>query len=87
MNNIARIYRAEILRAAFGPGAAPAQAADLDRLNQIAERLAESEEAHGILRAKGHGRPGTTVVDSARQVPPNVREVVRALFNTAPVSL
>ena len=55
MNNIARIYRAEIMRAAFGPGAEPAQAADLDRLNQIAERLAECKEVHGILRAKGHG--------------------------------
>jgi len=83
MNNIARIYRAEILRAVFGPGAGPAQAADLNRLNQIAERLAECEEVHGILRAKGHGRSGTTIVDSARQVPPNVREVVRALFAPA----
>lgn len=80
MNNIARIYRAEILRAAFGPGAAPAQAADLNRLNQIAERLAECEEVHGILRAKGHGRPGTTIVDSARQVPSNSPQVMKDLF-------
>ena len=80
MNNIARIYRAEILRAVLGPGAAPAQAADLNRLNQIAERLAECEEVHGILRAKGHGRPGTTVVDSARMVPLDVRRVADSLF-------
>lgn len=77
---MARIYRNEILRTCFGPGAAPAQAADLARLNQIAERLAECEEVHGILRAKGHGRPGTALVDSARSVPVNVHQVLRDLF-------
>lgn len=80
MNNMARIFRAEILRAAFGPGAEPAQASDLQRINQIAERLAECEEVHGILRAKGHGSSGTSLTDTARQVPANVREVIRALF-------
>lgn len=33
MNDIARIYRAEILRAVLGPGAHAAKAADLHRLN------------------------------------------------------
>lgn len=80
MNNIERIYRDEILRAVLGPGAQPAQAADLPRLNLIAESLAASEQAHGILRANGHGGPGLTIVEAARQVPANTGKVIRALF-------
>jgi hypothetical protein len=81
MNDIARIYRAEILRAVFGPGAHSARATDLHRLNQLAEHLALCEEAQTILRAKGHGGPGTSIVESARQVPANVKHVTRALFS------
>ena len=80
MNTIERIYRAEILRAVLGPGAEPAHAADLDRLDLIAESLAASEEAHGILRANGHGGPGLSIVEAARQVPANGGKVIRALF-------
>ena len=86
MNNIERIYRAEILRAVLGPGAEPAQAADLHRLNLIAESLASSEEAHGILRANGHGGPGLTIVEAARQVPSNSGRVIRALFTPRDVT-
>lgn len=81
MNDIARIYRAEILRAVFGPSAHPAKAADLHRLNQLAEHMASCEEAQTILRAKGHGGPGTSIVEAARQVPANVKQVIRALFS------
>jgi len=80
MNDIARIYRAEMLRAVLGPGAHPAKAADLHRLNQLAEHMAKCEEAQTILRAKGHGGPGTTIVEAARQVPTNVKQIIRALF-------
>jgi hypothetical protein len=80
MNNIARIYRAEILRAALGPCAAPAQAADLGRLNQIAERLAECEGVHGILRAKGYGAAGVSLTQIARDVPGNTPQVLKELF-------
>ncbi|MBD8565041.1 hypothetical protein IFU01_12320 [Oxalobacteraceae sp. CFBP 8763] len=86
MNDIARIYRAEILRAVLGSGAHAAKAADLHRLNQIAEHLAECEEAQSMLRAKGHGGPGTSIVEMARQVPANVRQVIKALFTPAPVT-
>jgi hypothetical protein len=81
MNDIARIYRAEILRAVLGPGAHAAKAADLHRLNQFAEHLAACEEAQTILRAKGHGGPSTSIVEAARQVPANVKQVIRALFS------
>jgi hypothetical protein len=80
MNNIARIYRAEMLRAVLGPGAHSAKAADLHRLNQLAEHMASCEEAQIILRAKGHGGPGTSIVESARQVPANVKQIIRSLF-------
>jgi len=80
MNNIERIYRDEILRAVLGPGAQPAQAVDLSRLNLIAVSLAASEQAHGILRANGHGGPGLTIVEAARQVPANAGKVIRAVF-------
>ena len=83
MNDIARIYRAEMLRAAFGSGADPEQAADLHRLNQIAEHLAECEEAQSVMRAKGFGGPGVSILEAARRVPANVRQVMRALFAPA----
>ena len=81
MNDTARIYRAEMLRAVLGPGAHSAKAADLHRLNQLAEHMAASEEAQTILRAKGHGGPGTSIVETARQVPANVKQVIRTLFS------
>lgn len=88
MNDIARIYRAEILRAVLGGNPPPANAHDLTRLNQIAEHLAECEEAQTILRAKGHGRAGMSFVDMARSVPENVKQILRDIFKTksAPVA-
>lgn len=80
MNDAIRIYRAEILRAVLGPGAHAAQAVDLPRLNQFVERLAECEQAHAILRAKGYGAPGTPLPLAASEVPTNVRQVLRDLF-------
>jgi len=80
MNNMARIFRAEMLRAAFGPGAQPAQAADLPRLNQYAQHLADCHDAQEILRANGHGAAGMSVVDVARSVPGDARQVAEAAF-------
>lgn len=82
MNDIARIYRAEILRAVLGGNPPPGKAHDLARLNQIAEHLAECEEAQTILRAKGHGRAGMSFIDIARSVPENVKQILRDLFKT-----
>lgn len=81
MNDAARIYRAEILRAVFGSQPAMSRVADMDRLNRIAERLAESERAQSILRAKGHGSAGMSLVDIACSVPNNVRQILKSLFS------
>lgn len=80
MNNMVRIYRAEILRAAFGLGAVPSQAADLPRINQIAQHLADCHDAQEILRANGHGTSGMSVVDVARSVPGDPRQMADSLF-------
>lgn len=77
---MARIFRAEMLRAAFGPGALPAQAADLARLNQYAQHLADCHDAQEILRANGHGAAGMSVVDVARSVPGDARQTAEAAF-------
>jgi hypothetical protein len=77
---MARIFRAEMLRAAVGPGAQPAQAADLARLNQYAQHLADCHDAQEILRANGHGAAGMSVVDVARSVPGDARQVAEAAF-------
>lgn len=84
MNEIAFKYRAEILRAVLGGAPHPAKAHNLTRLNQIAEHLAECEEAQTILRAKGHGRAGMSFVDIARSVPENVKQILRDIFKSKP---
>lgn len=81
MSDIVRIDRAEIQRAVLGPSAHSTKAADLHRLNQLAEHLALCEGDQTILRAKGHGGPGTSIVEPARQVPANVKHVIRALLS------
>jgi len=83
MNDIARIYRAEILRAVLGGNPHPAKAHDLHRINQIAERLAECEEAQSMLRAKGYGGPGSSIIDAARQVPVNAPQALKKVFEPA----
>lgn len=80
MNNMARIYRDVILRAAFGPDVQLAQVVDLARINQISQHLADCHDAREILRANGHGAAGMSVVDVARSVPGDARQVAEAAF-------
>jgi fructose 1,6-bisphosphatase len=80
MNNIAHIYRAEIMRAVLGHGANEANVANIERLNQIAEHLVDCEDAKTILRSKGYGAAGMTFVELARSLPENVRGLLRDLF-------
>lgn len=80
MNAEALIYRAEIIRAVLGNGVSEHKVADMHRLNQIAEHLAQCEQAQTILRAKGHGTAGMSFVDLVRSVPDNVREKLHRLF-------
>ncbi|WP_198116913.1 hypothetical protein [Massilia rhizosphaerae] len=80
MNNVARIYRAEILRAVLGDKVSESKVANIDRLNQIAEHLVDCEDAKKILRSKGYGAAGMTFVELARSLPENVRGMLRDLF-------
>lgn len=83
MKGIADIYRAEIVRAVFGPGAHAAQIADPTRLAQIAEHLAGCEEAQAIIRAKGHGHAGMSFVELARSLPDHAIGKIKRLFRPA----
>lgn len=86
MSSPAEIYLAEMLRAAFGPKWRETKVADLHRLTQYAERLAETEQAHSILRHKGYGHAGMSLVDLAKAMPENVRGMLRGLFKRAPAT-
>lgn len=44
---------------------------DAGLITSLALHLAECEEAGAILRAKGYGTSGTSIVDVARAVPEN----------------
>jgi hypothetical protein len=83
MNTTAQIYRAEILRAVLGMRASELKAADLTRLNQIAEHLAHCEEAQTALRAKGYGCAGMTFTEVVRQVPDNSPGILKMIFRPA----
>lgn len=87
MNDTAHIYRAEILRAVFGPAAHVGKVHDIHRLNQLAERLADTEEAQSILRAKGHGSAGQSLLDIVRNVPNEAKGMLRNLFRRSGVQL
>lgn len=87
MNDTADIYRAEILRAVYGPTAHAAKVHDLHRLNQIAARLVDAEEAQSALRAKGHGATGMTLLEIVRELPNNARGMLRTLFRRSGTAL
>lgn len=84
MSDVAYIYRAEILRAVLGPKWSAIGVHDLNRLNDIASRLAESEEAMGILQSKGYRKTGMTLGEAVRGIPNNVRGVLANLFTLKP---
>jgi hypothetical protein len=81
MNETARIYRAEILRAMTGNAFNTERVHDLHRLNRLCEHLAECEHAQTILRAKGHGTAGTTFVDLAHSVPDSIPGKIKSMFH------
>lgn len=87
MSDIGDIYKAEILRAALGPGAHAFKAHDPHRLQQLAERLADTEEAQSILRAKGYGAAGMSLLDIVRSVPDSARGMLRNLFRRTGATL
>lgn len=87
MSDIGDIYKAEILRAVLGPGAHGVKVSDPHRLRQLAERLADSEETQSILRAKGYGAAGMSLLDIVRSVPESARGILRNLFRRTAATL
>lgn len=84
MNGIARIYRDELLRAAFGSADSELKVHDIERFNRFAEHLAMCEEAQSIIRAKGHGTAGMTFVELARDVPDSPLGRIKNLYALKP---
>jgi hypothetical protein len=80
MNEAAKIYVAEILRAVHGPRWSEAKVDDPHRLNLYAERLADCERAQSILRHKGYGITGTSFAAMAGGVPNYSPGILRAIF-------
>lgn len=80
MDVIARIYRDEILRAVIGEQANKVPVADQQKLDQLAEHMADGMEANRILRARGYGAPGKSVSDAARSVPENIRQLLHDIW-------
>jgi len=87
MSDIGDIYKAEMIRAVLGPGAHAFSAHDSHRLRQLAERLADTEEAQSILRAKGYGWAGMSLLDIVRSVPDGARGMLRNLFRRTGATL
>jgi len=80
MNNVAKIYRATILRAVFGPAASELKVHDMARLNQIAEHLVDCEAARSAMHAKGYGRGASSFVEVVRAVPDNAPDLLKRMF-------
>lgn len=65
------IYRDQMVRAVLGTRPAIlAKEADTTALNRLAQRLAEDEQALELLRAKGYGRRGMSILDMVEALPP-----------------
>ena len=70
MIDLAIIYRDQMVRGVLGTRPAiQAKEADTALLNNLAQRLAEAEAATELLRAKGYGRRGMSILDMARVLP------------------
>lgn len=71
MINLVRVYRDQMIRAVLGSRPAIlAREANTTALEQMAQRLADAEEALELLRARGYGMRGQTLVEVVRALPP-----------------
>lgn len=70
MTDLDQVYRSQIVRAIYGMGPGKIRRVDDETaLARIVECLAEADQVKAILRAKGWGVAGTSVVDVANMVP------------------
>ena len=64
------VYRDQMVRAVLGTRPAMlAKEADTSALNRMAQTLAENEAAVELLRAKGYGKRGMTLLDMIKALP------------------
>lgn len=70
VTDVALVCRSAIVRAIYGAGPGVIRRVDDEvALMRIAEGMAEADEAKAVLRAKGWGRAGTSVVEVAQTIP------------------
>lgn len=70
MHDLKLVYRDQIIRYVLGTRPAVlATEADTTGLERICQRLAESEMACELLRAKGYGARGVSIVDMIKTLP------------------
>ena len=71
MNDVALIYRDQMVRGVLGTRPAIlAKEANTTLLDSLAHRLADSEMAMELLRAKGYGHRGQSIADMVKALPP-----------------
>jgi len=64
------VYRDQMVRAVLGARPAMlAKEADTAALGRLAQRLAEDEQAMELLRAKGYGKRGMSILDMVQALP------------------
>lgn len=70
MSDLALIYRDQMVRAVLGGGPAIlAKEANTTALEKMSQRLADAEEALELLRGKGYGTRGQTLVEVIKALP------------------
>ena len=71
MSDLPTIYRHQMIRCVLGSSLATLpKDANTTILNSMAHRLAENEMAMELLRAKGYGQRGASIVDMVKALPP-----------------
>lgn len=71
MNDLPTIYRHQMIRCVLGSSLATLpKEANPTMIANMAHRLAENEMAMELLRAKGYGERGQSIVDMVKSLPP-----------------
>lgn len=71
MSDLPTIYRHQMIRCVLGSSLATLpKDANTTILDSLSHRLAENEMAMELLRAKGYGHRGVSIVDMVKALPP-----------------
>lgn len=72
--DLATVYRDQMVRGVLGERPAMlAESADTAMLSRLAQRLAEAEASLELMRAKGYGRRGMSLLDMIKALPESPR--------------